>query len=63
MIKYHLCIKKSHCSLQLECLITTGKRCGLTNGKCKYQGCQMVVPNKKGEDDGRLIIAAIEEKL
>jgi hypothetical protein len=65
MKKYHLCLKKEQCNLQFEAPPPFGKYngCKLTQGKCKEQGCQIVMPENDKEADGHLIIDAIEGKF
>lgn len=65
MLKYHRCLKNDTCKLQSDCPMTGKKngKCNLTNGTCKYQGCMMIMPTKENENDGRLIIGAIEGKF
>ncbi len=65
MLKYRRCLNTGECKLKADCSMTgaKGKRCMLTSGTCESQGCQMIVPITTKENDGRLIISAIEKQI
>ena len=58
MLKYRRCLSNGSCSFKADCPMTgeKGKRCRMTMGSCKYQGCQMIMPTNKKESGGQLII-------
>ena len=65
MLKYRRCLNEGDCNLKAKDPMTgaEGKRCLLTSGTCKHQGCQMIMPTTSEESAGRLIIDALEGKF